>query len=752
MPSIEFSKNIASIFSHNDIKEEIKYDIISRLVCKSFQALNTSILIYDSKFDKLMCRGSYISRNYFKGSLKTKNYEKIIMNIPVLEFFENHPISMVSNLTIEEFFTYQQNIDAEKFEITDVNFDELKTTWSANKLSKKYDQYKKLLRSESHIVAGSTFTGQYFENLQKNRTQLTSEVEVKTITSKNKLSKKYFSLLEKIGINSKDKEYIYIGAPLFATERYSGVLRIILNSNQDIIHEVIDFLTNQTELKLDGKYHERINSFSQIISLNLKTNFYLSCFRELSKLQIDLNDDLKIISPELDRVCNKITQILNCNGCLIRIKDDPKSKETPELRGISESLSKYKDYVMKLDKQQSTFSNDINRLFTNVKHNKSKLEAITFSLRESIQDLFVTKEYYYTKAGKLRTKTIPQRQFRDFTYEYKSMLVKLSMIEISIVPLKHFENSYIIFTNTKNRSFTLSDIEIMLLSSQRIGLEIKHTQETKRRNEEELDKGITSNVRIIEHQVGQMVKSSHDCIEQILYKNIAIKKRKYEKNEIDYDEIEHIVERLKLLRFLIKQAKSQILKRAGVERIESKQVQLRNDTIDDFWKFLKNKCLDFEPYAFIERDIHVWLTTKEEKHLKINTDSELLSEVLNNIIDNAIKYSFEGADMRKKNILFDESDYKSEGNILVSYMIDYSKIKISISNWGYTVSPNEYDSIFKKNVRGSNSEAVLGSGLGLYYVKTILDLLHGHIEISSIKNKTTFTITLNRQHGYYFNN
>lgn len=742
MPSVEFAKNIASIFSHNDLKESVKFDIISRLVCKTFNAINATILIYDAKSDRLTTRGSYYSRKFFNSNSKSKNFYRVIMNAPLLEFFENSSMQNIGRLELKDFESYQLNIENEKFEMTQEEFELIKADWASSKMSKKYSQYKKLILSETHDIGGHTFTGEYFEELLRNKTQLTSDVKVNEISPLNKQSKRYFSMLEKLGIDTEGKSYIYVGAPLFATERYSGVLRIIMENTEELLR-MNDYPVNRTKgLMLSEKYHERINSHAQIISLSLKTSFYLLCFRELSKLQIDLDEDLKINSNELDKVCDTVSDFLNCNGCLIRIKEDPKTHSTPIIRGISKSLNPYKEFVSTA--KDSSFSQDIDRLFATVRHNRERVKAITFSIMNSNGDEFETSEFFYTRAGKLRGKAIPSRRFRDFTPDYKRVLTFHKMVEIAVVPLQHFEGSYIIFTNTKNRSFTLSDIEIMLLASQRIGLEIRHTQDSKRRTEEELDEGIQGYNRIIEHQVGQMVTSANNYIEQIFYRNVLANKRLFDRNEVDLFEVEVMYDKLKLLRFLIKQAKNQIFKRAGVEKIEKGEHSIQKVVISDFWKYLKNKCLDFEPYAYEERNLHVWLTNPEEKYLKITTDFDLLTEILNNLLDNAIKYSYEAREMKLKGVAFDELNYQSEGNILVAYKADMTRITITVTNWGYTINPNEHSEIIKKNIRGSNSHMVVGSGLGLYYVNQILNLLNGTMEIYSARNKTTFTITLSR--------
>ena len=90
-------------------------------------------------------------------------------------------------------------------------------------------------------------------------------------------------------------------------------------------------------------------------------------------------------------------------------------------------------------------------------------------------------------------------------------------------------------------------------------------------------------------------------------------------------------------------------------------------------------------------------------------DKEKVRQVLNNIIDNAIKYSKQG----DINV-----DLKSDGQSLV----------VSVRDSGKGISPEEVGSLFKKYSRGSDSAThATGLGLGMYVAKVVVEQHGGKI-------------------------
>lgn len=98
----------------------------------------------------------------------------------------------------------------------------------------------------------------------------------------------------------------------------------------------------------------------------------------------------------------------------------------------------------------------------------------------------------------------------------------------------------------------------------------------------------------------------------------------------------------------------------------------------------------------------------EYKNCLLYGDLDRSTEVLQNIIENAIKYG----DGKQLEILFPEED---EG------------VLISVRNSGCTLDKAELPHIFESFWRGANSENIRGSGLGLYICRQLMHKMNGEI-------------------------
>ncbi|MCF0207144.1 MAG: HAMP domain-containing histidine kinase, partial [Bacteroidales bacterium] len=124
--------------------------------------------------------------------------------------------------------------------------------------------------------------------------------------------------------------------------------------------------------------------------------------------------------------------------------------------------------------------------------------------------------------------------------------------------------------------------------------------------------------------------------------------------------------------------------------------------------------------------------------VNINIDVPLMTSVLVNIMDNAIKYS-------KENLIINISTYVKEDFFFVS-----------IKDNGIGMSEEAQSKIFDRFYRVStnNKHNVKGFGLGLSYAKSIVLAHNGIISVSSkLGSGSTFTIKLpivknNKQEDY----
>lgn len=145
----------------------------------------------------------------------------------------------------------------------------------------------------------------------------------------------------------------------------------------------------------------------------------------------------------------------------------------------------------------------------------------------------------------------------------------------------------------------------------------------------------------------------------------------------------------------------------------------------DLSEAAEGACLAMEALAFergkvICSDIHSGIT--------VNGDREGLVRMINILIDNAVNHSSEHSDINV-------SLKKSRKN----------KVKLTVSNKGTPIPPEELERIFDRYYRTdtSRSSSTGGFGLGLAIAKTVAEKHGGSITAKSDENRTAFTVTLN---------
>lgn len=107
-------------------------------------------------------------------------------------------------------------------------------------------------------------------------------------------------------------------------------------------------------------------------------------------------------------------------------------------------------------------------------------------------------------------------------------------------------------------------------------------------------------------------------------------------------------------------------------------------------------------------------------------DENRMIEVGQNLLENAIKYG-------------------DGERIQISFSEEEDHVLVSITNTGHTLPQEEMTHIFDSFYRGSNSEQIRGSGLGLYICKEILHKMDGEIYAGTAKdNEFTVTIVLRK--------
>ena len=164
-----------------------------------------------------------------------------------------------------------------------------------------------------------------------------------------------------------------------------------------------------------------------------------------------------------------------------------------------------------------------------------------------------------------------------------------------------------------------------------------------------------------------------------------------------------------------------------ITRYNLHEIMLKEETFDLGYMLIQ---MADEFYPVLEQHGKT-VTIHAEEDLPIAADSAKLARVFNNILKNAVAYSYDNTEI--------EIDAEKHDNT----------IHVSISNFGKTIPKQKLDMIFEKFYRldDARSTNTGGAGLGLAIAKEIVVAHGGSISVTSEKQITTFTVDLPSQFG-----
>ncbi len=139
-----------------------------------------------------------------------------------------------------------------------------------------------------------------------------------------------------------------------------------------------------------------------------------------------------------------------------------------------------------------------------------------------------------------------------------------------------------------------------------------------------------------------------------------------------------------------------------------------NDTLDIFKPMAGNKSIELS----LENDMSAPI---------VGVDSDKLYKILSNLISNALKYTNEG------------------GMVKVALSGNSSVIKLEVSDNGIGINKADMNRVFDKfyQVDATTTRKGEGTGLGLAFVKELVELMGGQIDLQSeLNNGSQFTVLL----------
>ena len=198
---------------------------------------------------------------------------------------------------------------------------------------------------------------------------------------------------------------------------------------------------------------------------------------------------------------------------------------------------------------------------------------------------------------------------------------------------------------------------------------------------------------------------------------------------MNFDDNTDLDKRLRYAGIIYKENKrleQQVERVLNIAKLDKKELKFKMETFD-IHEIIEEAKENFEFSQIEEANGKITMSLKADNSV-ITADQVHVTNVIHNLIDNAIKYCI------KEPVIHIQTE-----NIK-------NKILIKISDNGKGISKENMRFIFDKfyRVPTGNVHDVKGFGLGLYYVKTILEELGGSIQVkSSLGTGSEFTITLN---------
>ncbi len=156
-----------------------------------------------------------------------------------------------------------------------------------------------------------------------------------------------------------------------------------------------------------------------------------------------------------------------------------------------------------------------------------------------------------------------------------------------------------------------------------------------------------------------------------------------------------------------------------LSKLESGQMHLKMEPFR-IQELLFDACMKFELFAKVK---NIDLVADISQSLPVvEADLYLLDRVIQNLIDNAVKYTPENGKITLK----------------AFYCLTTFKVCVSIKNTGHGIPEKDLDSLFERYYMvDKDKKGIEGSGLGLAIVKKILEVHNSQIQVFS--DSSTFT-------------
>lgn len=164
----------------------------------------------------------------------------------------------------------------------------------------------------------------------------------------------------------------------------------------------------------------------------------------------------------------------------------------------------------------------------------------------------------------------------------------------------------------------------------------------------------------------------------------------------------------------------------SVVEAESGTMQLKKDTLQLYGTVAEIMIL----YEYVADEKKINLQMSIDPDITIEADKTRITQVWANIVDNAIKYGNPG------------------GYVKVYANQQQTNVSIKFEDDGMGISASEIDKIWERLFRGDRSRSQQGLGLGLNFVRAVIEAHGGTVSVSSVLGKgSCFEVLLPTNQG-----
>ncbi len=731
---IEILHLITEIY-HSEFPADLKHDIICRVIAKAIDANVVTIFSYSGNEDKLNCTGGHIHK-YDALKEGGQKYKSIINNIEVFEYCKYY---LGENLKKE--ITYNKYKNNKAFRSEKVNkekFDRIAALYlgpdedDKSYEKQRYVRLKEKIHQETYNIDDKYPTSSMYRAVLKGNIE-PSVSDVNDL--KAGMRKCHITYENLLGVEISTSS-IYIGLPLAAGNSTFGIVRILFGAEND--HVENKKIKSTSKLFFDG--------LSQILSLHFKVQYLFEGYKSIARAEL-----IDLVPTSLNNECDILSEVLNSYGVIIRLKTN--ENQPPKIVGHSKQMGSYIDWIgqsgdfyvkgadynetlLKLfyqpDKKQHEDNNNI--LATKLKFHISKVNA-----KINEQTFYYLDDFELKEVDDINKINVYPDAMIDFNELFSGKMLsevtyKFSFREIVILKIPKVEGSLATFVSSKNRSFTKSDIELMHAVLQKIGYEIKHLVDEEINVKKSQRLSTLETTELIIHQLTAPI----NAVEQLAISLIEMLNSK-NTNERKFEFLNKYLPYLKNKTLF---AKSQIKSIEKFLQWENAGIQAKFVAPYRLVEYLK-KCTHIYRDMAASKGLQIFVFEDNDDFLdQINFDQGLFNELINCMVDNAVKYSYYSSELLSRGIDFDPKNVASDGHIQIGVSSTKDLLVLKFINWGNPIDEDEHNAIFKFRQRGKHAhvKTTAGSGIGLYMVKKIADALSGTITVTHVHYKTTFTI------------